>query len=271
MSRRRTHLANGARTVKRTVNAAAGNAGEFVTSFATPVITESTFSAYNIIDVLDMPAYYKGLSVLIPDHEIHKRVNQLADDVVKYYSLLHGGHVHLVIVMTGAETFFFEFQRALFRKTIGVQERVPFSFSHITCESMHGTESSGTLTIKNATMPFDQMVAMRVCFVDDIEDTTVTGRGLAQKARDCGVTDVELMVLVRKMKNDTPAFAKFIGFHIPDRFVVGKGMDYRPRHVTPSAPWTSFVGEGRSIPHICLVETEFIEFFEENGFEENGA
>lgn len=66
----------------------------------------------------------------------------------------------------------------------------------------------------------------RVVIVDDILDTGRTLDAVKKRVAALGARKIEVCVLLRKKrKREVPVRADWVGFDIPDRFVVGYGLD----------------------------------------------
>ena len=96
----------------------------------------------------------------------------------------------------------------------------------IDVSSYEGVESSGKIKLKK---DVDCVVQGRhILLVDDIIDTGLTLREVVALFRNRGAATIETVTLVnkpegRKVKNVEP---KYVGYNIPNRFVVGFGLDY---------------------------------------------
>ena len=104
-----------------------------------------------------------------------------------------------------------------------------------------GTKSSGTVSLSGE-LP-EGIAGASILLVDDILDTGTTLRFLTNLLREAGAASVTTCVLLRKDRSGTlqPDQADVVGFDIPDRFVVGYGLD--------------LAGHYRNLPHIaCLPE-----------------
>jgi hypoxanthine phosphoribosyltransferase len=80
-----------------------------------------------------------------------------------------------------------------------------------------------------------------VLLVDDIFDTGHTLKALLQELRRRGAASVRSLVLLRKTgRSEVDIEPDFIGFEIPDKFVVGYGLD--------------FDGDLRHLPHLAALD-----------------
>jgi len=74
---------------------------------------------------------------------------------------------------------------------------------------------------------FDGLAGGRVLLVDDILDSGSTLRLLVPMLKSHGALEVKTCVLLRKKRPEAMATpVDYVGFDIPDEFVVGYGLDY---------------------------------------------
>src|SRR2546428_5024866 len=98
-----------------------------------------------------------------------------------------------------------------------------------------GTSSNGRL--KLAHMVEGTLVGRHVLLVEDIIDSGVTVNAVARRIRRLGAVSVRLAALLdRPARRQVEGTIDFTGFVIPDRFVIGYGLDY--------------AGLYRELPHI---------------------
>jgi hypoxanthine phosphoribosyltransferase len=76
----------------------------------------------------------------------------------------------------------------------------------------------------------DSFKDRHVIIVDDIFDTGHTLSAVIQRLHELGAADVKVCVLLQKKKGQIPVKVDWVGFKIPDEFVVGYGLDYDGRY-----------------------------------------
>jgi hypoxanthine phosphoribosyltransferase len=155
--------------------------------------------------------------ILLSEAKIQARVRELGEQITDHY---RGRQPLLLGVMNGALFFLADLLRAI---------DLPTEMTTIRLASYSGTLSTGRILGLDA---LEQPLAGKpVLIVDDILDTGLTLAELAGRLRDLGAEDVRICVLLSKRRpRSRPVHADWIGFDIPDVFVVGYGLDHDGRH-----------------------------------------
>ncbi len=156
--------------------------------------------------------------VLLTQTQIRARVQQLGKSLTRHY---RGKRPIFLGVMNGALFFLADLVRA-----IDLDET---EISCVRLASYAGTNSTGKILGLDA---LDDSIAGRhVLIVDDILDTGRTLSALVARLKKLGAADVKICVLLQKRgKQEVPLHANWIGFKIPNHFVVGYGLDYDGRY-----------------------------------------
>ncbi len=156
--------------------------------------------------------------VLYTADEVQRRVEELAAEIDRDYE---GREVLLIGVLNGAVMVMSDLSRAM--------------KSHLTMDWMaissygSGTKSSGVVRIlKDLTRDISDA---HVLIVEDIIDTGLTLSYLVQNLQSRGPASVEVAAMFRKPEAITaPVDVKYVGFDIPNEFVIGYGLDYAGRY-----------------------------------------
>ena len=162
---------------------------------------------------MNFPADGEALEVLVDQEAIARRVRELGEQISADY---RGRPVRLIGILKGAWVFLADLVRSL-------DLEVTIDFLSFTSYG-DGTDSSGTVRI---TRDLDQPVdGLDVLVVEDILDTGRTFEYLlgvlqAHKPRSLKV----VTLLDKPSRRVRPVKADYIGFTIPDVFVVGYGLD----------------------------------------------
>lgn len=156
--------------------------------------------------------------VLLPEEDIRRRVAELAAMIDRDYE---GRELLVIGILKGAFIFLADLIRCLH-----VSASVDFvMISSYGC----GTESSGNILIRK---DIDTPVAGRdLLIVEDILDTGFTLSGLVDVLQKRNPASLKVCVLLDKPSRRTvPFMADYVGFAIPDRFVVGYGLDCNEKY-----------------------------------------
>ena len=153
--------------------------------------------------------------ILLTGEEIEQRVRELAEEVSRDYA---GRTPLLVGVLKGVVPFMADLLRAI---TIPVE----VDFMAVSSYTSEAREEGVVRLIKDLEAP---ITGRHVLFVEDIVDTGLTLSYLLRSLRARQPASLEVCVLFNKPKRrliDIPL--KYKGFDLPDRLVVGWGLDYR--------------------------------------------
>ena len=163
-------------------------------------------------------AYPKPITrTLLSEEQLAARIDALAADIARDYA---GKDLLLVAVLKGSVVFLADLMRALSRYEMPVH----IDFMVV---SSYGTDtvSSGTVQIK-----LDLKVDIRdrnLLLVEDIIDSGLTLNYLRRLLATRAPASVEVCALLNKpARNKIDIAARYVGFDIPDEFVVGYGLDY---------------------------------------------
>ena len=157
-------------------------------------------------------------AVVVSAEAIETRIEELARSIDADYA---GREPLLVGVLKGAAMFMSDLARALER---------PSTMEFMAVSSYAGaTASSGVVRILK---DLDRDIAgQHVLIVEDIIDSGLTLSWLLRNLTARNPASVEVVALLRKpdaVKVEVPV--KYVGFDIPNEFVVGYGLDYAERY-----------------------------------------
>ena len=155
-----------------------------------------------------------SLRVLLPAARIQARVLELGAQIDRDYT---GGTVYLVGILKGACIFLADLARAM-------QTPARLEFLGISSYG-RGTTSSGEVRL---TKDLDVSVEGHdVIVVEDIVDSGITLSYLVQVFRQRRPKSLRIATLLDKPeRRQRPVKVDYVGFQIPDEFVVGYGLDY---------------------------------------------
>ena len=158
------------------------------------------------------------MEILITAERIQQRIAAMSKQIAHDYE---GKSVTIVGVLTGCLMFLADLVRHL---------DLPLRIGLIQASSYRGeTTTAGQLRISPELIP--DLRGRHVLLLDDILDTGQTLGYLVNHLRGVGVASLKVAVLLRKIGRQTvPLEPDYFGFEIPDKFVVGYGLDYNDEY-----------------------------------------
>jgi hypoxanthine phosphoribosyltransferase len=156
-----------------------------------------------------------SLKVLLSAEQIHNRITELGAEIDRDYPA--GEPVYLIAVLKGAFIFMADLARAM---------KTPARIEFIGISSYgKGKTSSGQVQLtKDLDAPIE---GHHVIIVEDILDTGITLNYLTTLMAQRKPKSLKIVTLLDKPeRRQSPVKANYIGFTIPDEFVVGYGLDY---------------------------------------------
>jgi hypoxanthine phosphoribosyltransferase len=154
------------------------------------------------------------LEVLIPEDRLQARIAELGRQISEDY---RGKAVHLVCVLKGAYPFLADLARWI---------EVPVTIDFLAVSSYgKGKSTSGEVQL---TKDLDQSLEGKdVIVVEDIADTGLTLNYLLNLLRSRRPASLKVCALLSKpSRRQIDVAVDYVGFEIPDRFVVGYGLDH---------------------------------------------
>ncbi len=156
--------------------------------------------------------------VLLTEEELRAKVRELGDKISADYQ---GKEPLLISVLRGSYIFMADLTRAL---------TIPCQVDFMAVSSYgSGTTSSGQVNIIKDLS--DSIEGKDVIVVEDILDSGNTLHYLLQVLSARHPASIRLATLLDKPSRRTkPVQANYVGFSVPDKFVVGYGLDYDERY-----------------------------------------
>lgn len=153
--------------------------------------------------------------VLITAEQIQQRIREMATQIEADYP---DGPIYLVSVLKGAFMFVADLSRALTRSCVRIEFMAISSYGN-------AKTSSGQVKV---TRDLDVNIeGYDVLIVEDIIDSGVTLSYLRRLLEQRKPKSLEIVTLLDKPERRIqPVQVKYVGFRIPDEFVVGYGLDY---------------------------------------------
>lgn len=176
--------------------------------------------------------------ILLSSEMLQTKINELGEQITADY---RGKSLLLLGTLKGAVPFIADLARAI---------DLPLEIDYMAISSYgNSTESSGVVRIlKDLEGPIAQK---HVLIVEDIIDSGLTLHYLMEVLRQRKPLSLAVCTLLDKVRERVkPVTSNYIGFTIPDRFVVGYGLDYAQRY--------------RNLPYIGILKPDIYQTHEEH-------
>ncbi len=170
------------------------------------------------------------IKVMLTEKEVDERIQEMGRQISKDYE---GKQVHLVCVLKGGSFFMCELAKRI---------TVPVSLDFMSISS-YGSDTKSSGVVKIVKDLDEPLKGKDVLVVEDIVDSGRTLSYLLEMLRDREPKSLHLCTLLDKPdRRVVDVDVDYTGFQIPDKFVVGYGLDYDQRY--------------RNLPYIGVVEFE---------------
>ena len=167
--------------------------------------------------------------VLLSESQIHARIAELGKILSQEYA---GKNPLFVGVLKGVIIFYADMVRAI---------DIPCEFDFMAVSSYSGTESTGQLKIKKDLSTNSE--GRHVVILEDILDTGFTLSRTVELLNARGPASLKICTLLDKPDRRTAEIkADYVGFTIPNEFVVGYGLDFNERY--------------RNLPYVGILKPE---------------
>lgn len=154
------------------------------------------------------------MDVLINEEQIQARVRELGRQIEADYQ---GKDLTIVAILTGSLILLADLIRRI---------QLPLRVALLQASSYKGATTTASALVLNEAFAPD-VAGRDVLLLDDILDTGRTLATLVARMRDRGARSVKTAVLLRKIgRQEVEIEPDYCGFPIPDKFVVGYGLDY---------------------------------------------
>jgi len=170
------------------------------------------------------------LRVLISSEKIQARIRELGEQISRDYP---DGRLHFICILKGAVFFMTDLARALNRDVL-------VDFMGISTYGKGKTSSGEVKVTKDLDVSLE---GSDVLVVEDIVDSGVTLSYLLHVLDQRRPRSLRIAALLDKPeRRQRPVEVTYVGFRIPDEFVVGYGLDYAEKY--------------RNLDDICVLEPE---------------
>ena len=167
---------------------------------------------------------------LVSEEEVDRRIAQLGKEISEAYA---GKSVHLICILKGGVFFTCELAKRI---------TVPVSLDFMSVSS-YGADTKSSGVVKIIKDLDESLEGKDVLIVEDIIDSGRTLAHLVKLLGNRNPKSISICTLLDKPERRvTDVKVDYVGFNIPDEFVVGYGLDYDQKY--------------RNLPFIGVVEVE---------------
>jgi hypoxanthine phosphoribosyltransferase len=159
-----------------------------------------------------------NLDALLSEQEIQSRIKELGAEITRDYA---GRNPLLIGVLKGACFFMSDLLRA-------IDARLGIEFMAISSYGSSTRTSGEVRILKDLDVPVE---GRDLIVIEDIVDTGLTLSYLMANLKSRGAASVKLVALLDKYeRREREVKIDYLGFKIPDHFVVGYGLDFAERY-----------------------------------------
>ena len=155
---------------------------------------------------------------LLSSRKIRQAVNRIALEISRDYRRTgeQGPPPLMVGVLKGSFIFLADLVRAL---------EIPVSIDFMQAQSYYATQSTGNVVLTSG--PDASVRDRHVILVEDIVDTGTTVKYLLDQFNEEGPASLKVCSLLDKpSRREAPVKIDYLGFTVPEKFVVGYGLDF---------------------------------------------
>jgi len=167
---------------------------------------------------------------IVTQEEMRARIKELGKQISSDYA---GKDMVLVGVLKGAYAFYADLARAI---------RIPMRVDFLIVTS-YGSQSKTTGKVKVVTELTENIKGKDVLLVEDIVDSGLTARYLLKTLAKQKPASIKICTLLSKPdRRKIDVHLDYVGFKIPDKYVVGYGLDYQQKY--------------RNLPYLAVLDME---------------
>ncbi|MBU9727586.1 hypoxanthine phosphoribosyltransferase [Diplocloster modestus] len=168
------------------------------------------------------------ISVLLTEQEVDDKIKEIGMQISRDYE---GKDVHLICILKGGVFFMCELAKRI---------TVPVSLDFMDVSS-YGDDTSSSGVVKIVKDLDELLEGKHVIIVEDIIDSGRTLHYLMEILKKRNPASLKLCTLLDKPERRVvDVKVDYVGFNIPDKFVVGYGLDYAQKY--------------RNLPYIGVIE-----------------
>ncbi len=172
--------------------------------------------------------------ILLSEEQIQTRIRELGQELLRDYG---DKNPIFVGVLKGVVVFYADMIRAF---------DAPCQLDFMWISSYKGTQSTGNMLVRQDVSA--DLHDRHVVILEDILDSGRSLQFVCQHLRDKGAASVKICTLLDKPEGRAPGIhiqADYVGFTVPNAFVVGFGLDYNEKY--------------RNLPYVGILKPEVYE------------
>lgn len=168
------------------------------------------------------------IRVLISREDVEKRIQELADEISEDYA---GKELHMICILKGSVFYTCELAKRM---------SIPVTLDFMSVSSYgDGQETSGIVKIiKDLDHPIEGRHVLLVEDIIDSGNTLFHLKGILEKRKPAGLAITTLLDKPERRETEVPV--AYTGFPVPDKFIVGYGLDCAQKY--------------RNLPYIGVLE-----------------
>lgn len=204
-------------------------------------VVNNEFKGYDI-NLFNIPNHYKEdlKCVLIPKGLVKDRTERLAVDI--FNTIDHTKPLKALCVLKGGYKFFNDLMTCLQQLCAQSNKSLQIYVDFIRLKSYENDQSVGAVKVIGGDS-LDEMSGKNVLVVEDIVDTGKTMKKLLSLLAGYKPNSIKVAsMLVKRNPQSSGYRPDYIGFEIPDQFVIGYGLDFNEYF--------------RDLGHICVINEE---------------
>ena len=169
--------------------------------------------------------------ILVTEEQLKSKVNELGAQITKDYE---GRDLLLVSILKGSVVFMADLMRAI---------RMPCGIDFMVVSSYGGANTTSTGLVKIVKDLDQDLSGKDLLIVEDILDTGITLSHLVPMLKLRNPASVRLCTILSKpSRRKADIVPDYLGFEVPDEFVVGYGLDYDEKY--------------RNLPYVGVLKPE---------------
>lgn len=169
--------------------------------------------------------------ILVSEEQLREKVQQLGEQITRDYA---GRDLLLVSILKGSVVFMADLMRAI---------HLPCSVDFMVVSSYGGANTTSTGLVKIVKDLDQDLSGKDLLIVEDILDTGITLSHLVPMLQLRNPASVRLCTILSKpSRRKAEIEPDYLGFEVPDEFVVGYGLDYDEKY--------------RNLPYVGVLKPE---------------